>query len=126
MKKILIFLLLIILFSSCKEGCKEKVSKMFVIDRIAIDDMIIAQQSLKSSFVQKKYKDINDFIWRWKGTNKNSLWKYLESDLDSTLENIKLNEVSILAYVNTQIRYAKMDLEEKESKAIRVCDYGKN
>ena len=122
MKKILIFLLPIILFSSCQEGCKEKVSKMFVIDRIAIDDMIIAQQSLKSSFVQKKYKDINDFIWRWKGTNKNSLWKYL----DSNSEDIKLNEDSILGNVHSQILFAKMDLEEKESKAIRVCDYGKN
>ena len=121
MKKILIFLLPIILFSSCQEGCKEKVSKMFVIDRIAIDDMIIAQQSIKSSFVQKKYKDVSDFLYSGFGKKRSSLWKYL----DSNSEDIKLNEDSILGNVHSQILFAKLDLEEKESKAIRICDYGK-
>jgi hypothetical protein len=121
MKKILIFLLPIILFSSCQESCKEKVSKMFVIDRIAIDDMIIAQQSIKSSFAQKKYKDVSGFIYDGFGKKRSSLWHYM---FDKTKEeDIKLNEVSILGEIRKQILFAKLDLEEKESKAIRVCEY---
>ena len=117
MKKVKLFLVFMIVFSSCKESCEEKVSKMFIIDRIKIDDMGSSIKSIEKMYREKEYGVIKAYLLTQFGSQISTVVARMNK------EDIKAKEVDIFEIIDKTLSLAKRELEYNESQALRVCEY---